>query len=536
MLLGITIAGLACQRNVAVTAPPGVEEGSLWVIAKGDRASGSTFVHASLPGEPVQLGPVAFDESLELHAFHQRCTLEEIFAAARSSVGSGNLPLLDEPRAGPVLPAPLKSYGSRIDDQGQSGWTEASAVPEAALSTLNRAPLPNDHGCLMGVSRLDYETRFLKDLGRRGTILHPAVFAAVGTEEALLALNYARDFRDVDRVGQGIFRFPIDAADGALLVPFQEVDTASQAYFGGVVLGQEAWLHRSGGLDRVDLSGEPWRVEAGVEDPFTSEFNLARIEYLSLLAGSKSGEVAEILMLSARVDIDSLGNPAEDRPTLLRRFDPTTRTWTVYFDEVVKVRGRVEESRFKELSMQRLGPGEAVLIGLDGDNTRLFHLRDGAIEALTPPSSVTRFGDLVRVLQPPAVGTVVVTREGAVFQVDLERASWSLLREPFEEDSPAAQRGDISSVWGTGLTPEGFMLIGPRPGQGLQAILYRPGLGFCGGQEVGLSGLSRTIHLAERYVTVITSDGANTLEVRDGRIEREPLDCAAPLPREPGGM
>ncbi len=536
MLVGTAVAGLACQRNVALTAPPGVEAGSLWVVARGDRQTGSTFVHASAPGEPVRLGPVAFDEVLELHAFHQRCTLPEIFGAAGAPVGSGNLELRGEPHAGPVLPAPMKTYASVIDDNGQAEWSEAETVPETAQSTLNLAPLPNDHGCLMGVSGLEYQTRFLKDLGRRGTLLHPAVFAAVGNEEALLALNYARDFNDVDRIGQGVFRFPLDAVDGALLVPFREVNTASQAYFGGVVLGQEAWLHRSGSLDRVDLGGDPWRLDGRVEDPFTSEFNLVQIEYVSILAGSKSGEVPEILMLSARIDIDSLGNASQDRPTVLRRFDPNNRSWTVYFEEVVKLRGPAEESRFKELSMQRMGPEEAVLIGLDGDNTRLFHLRAGEIRTLSPPSSVTKFGDLVRVLRPPMVGTVVVTREGAVFQVDLESGRWSLLREPFQEGNLAAKRGDIEEVWGTGLTPEGFMLIGPRPGRGVQAILYRAGLGFCGGQEVGLSGLTRSIQLPERQVTVIKSDGANTLEVRDGRIERRPLDCAAPVPAAAQGM
>ncbi|MBK6683007.1 MAG: hypothetical protein IPG45_00915 [Deltaproteobacteria bacterium] len=527
-LLGASAMGVACQRNVAITAPPAVDEGSLWVVGRGDGSRGSTFVHATAPGERVQVGPVAFNESLELHAFHQRCTLPEIFDAAGSPVVSGELQLNSEPRAGHVLPAPLRTYGSLLDANGQADWSEAATIPDTALSTLNLAPLPNDHGCLMGVSALEHETRFLKDLGRRGTILHPAVFAAVGPEDALIALNYARDFRDVDRVGQGIFRFPVDALEGSQLIPIREVDTASQGYFGGVVLGQEAWLHRSGHLDRLDLSSDPWRFEGEVTDPFTTDFNLNRIEYVSLLAGSKSGEVPEILMLSARREIDSLGNAAEDRPTLLRGFDPVNRSWTVYFDEVVEVRGPVDESRFKEISMQRVGPGEAVMIGLDGDNTHLFHLRDGAISAITPPSSVTKFGDLVRVYRPPTVGTVAMTREGAVFHVDLERETWTLLREPYREDSLAARRGDIAAIWGTGLTPEGFMLIGPRPGQGFQAILYRPGLGFCGGQEVGLSGLTRNIQLPDRQLAVISSNGANTIEVREGRLRRGPLDCAAP--------
>lgn len=526
-VLGACTMGLACQRTVAITPPPTVEAGSLWVVAKGDRQAGSTFVRALAPGEPVQLGPVAFDEALEVYAFHQRCTLPEIFGAADQPVPTGDLELRREPRAGAVLPAALRSYRSLVAPDNQSAWREEATVPEEALSTLNRAPLPNDHGCQMGVSDVAYEGRFIKGFGKPGTILHPKVSIAVGTDRALLALSYALDLADATRVGHGVFEFPIDAVDGSQLIPIRESDTASQAYFGGVVLGQEAWLHKSGHLDRLDLSSDPWRFDDTARDTFTASVNMSRIEYQSLMAGSNRGEEPEILMLTTRVEFAGMAQ-AESRPTALRRFDPVSRSWTVYFDEAVRVRGPTELLSPKEISLQRLGPGEAVAIGLDGDNTHLFHLRGGQVSTLTPPMTVTRYGDLVRIYRPPAVGTVVATRQGALFLLELEGPTWTLIRAPYEEGSEAAARGDIANILGSSITPEGFLLIGPRPGGGGEAILYRPELRFCGGQDVGLYGFTRGFQLPDRHVALGIHSGTNTLEVHSSRLRRRPLECAVP--------
>lgn len=519
--------GLACQRTVAIVPPPLVEGGSLWIVARGDRSQGSTFVHASPPGEALRIGPVAFDEALEIHAFHQRCTLPEIFGAAGLPVSTGELELKGQAQGGRVLPTPLRTYRSQLSPELQTEWSE-EAISETIRSTLARAPLPDDHGCQMGVSDLSYDVRFIKGFGKPGTILHPRVSIAVGTEKALLALSYATDLADAARVGHGVFEFPVNAMDGAELSPIRESDTASHAYFGGAIVGQDVWLHRSGHLDRLDLSREPWRFEDSVSDTFTASVNLDRIEYQSQLVGSRGGEAPEILMLSTQVEFN-LAGPAIDRPTILRGFDPTTRRWTVYFEEVVQVRGPVdEENRVKEVGLQRLGPGEAVVIGLDGDNTHLFHLRAGVVTRLNAPALVTRDNDLVRIYRPPAVGTLVATRQGAIFQVDLEGPTWTLLKAPYQEDSEAAQRGDISDIWASAFTPEGIMFVGPRPGRGAEAIFYRPGLGFCGTREVGLHGSRRSIQFPDRHIALLVPGGANTLEVRSSRLLRPPLDCAAP--------
>lgn len=524
-----TFASLGCQATVTIQPPPSIEDGSLWLIGRGGRGEQARFVHASGPGEPIRIGGVAFDEAIDLWAVHSPCELEAIYESAGKAVERGRLTLRGEPQASRPVPAPTALLTSHLIAGGQEPWGEVAALPEEAQEILGRVPLPNDHGCQMAVTEASAQEHFLKNLGTTAAILHPQVFLAAGEGQALLAANYSTDFADAARIGYGLFQFPLDATDGLDLPVIEESTTATLAFFAGTIVGTDAWLARSGSIDRLDLSGERWTLEGGLRDPFTETTNLGRIEYQTLMAGSGPDQAPEILLLSTRIDIDSMAAVSDQRPTTVRRLDPSTRKLTELWSQTVQIRGEVNPFvRTKEIGLQRLGPGEALILGLDGANRELYHLQGDTITPITPPNEALAYGDFVRIYRAAAVGIVVLSRQGALFKFTLDPPTWTQIRAPYREGSEAAARGDLERITGLANTPEGFLLFGQRPGHDIESVAYRPGLGFCAARAASDVGTLRTIQVGDRLHSLEQTNGQNTLRVRVTSFGRAPVACAIP--------